>query len=192
MPMRAAEPQMDRYGRDTTRMSAAEMFLAQARGDFGPQSNPDLIATQKERQRRAMQARADQLAGKGFFGVGAGVGGGMGGGVDPAALRASPEGVMRGSPEGMMRGSPDALLQHSPLLGLGLVPSLVVIPIFAAFCCLFPALISVWGPRTGMRQLVLCRYSWGYYPVAVIVVLGTAGQIGYCILNVSGSPALQL
>ena len=80
----------------------------------------------------------------------------------------------------------------APLLGLGLVPSLVVIPIFAAFCCLFPALISVWGPRTGMRQLVLCRYSWGYYPVAVIVVLGTAGQIGYCILNVSGSPALHL
>lgn len=52
--MRMQEPQIDRYGRDTTRMSAAEMFNAQARGDFGPQSNPDLTATQKERQRRAM------------------------------------------------------------------------------------------------------------------------------------------
>ncbi|KAI0075150.1 STE-domain-containing protein [Panus rudis PR-1116 ss-1] len=50
-----SEPQIDRFGRDTTRMSAAEMFMASARGDFGPQSNPDLIATQKERQRRAMQ-----------------------------------------------------------------------------------------------------------------------------------------
>ncbi|THH30464.1 hypothetical protein EUX98_g3722 [Antrodiella citrinella] len=56
--MRMAEPQIDRYGRDTTRMSAADMFLAQARGDFGPQSNPDLVATQKERQRRAMQVSA--------------------------------------------------------------------------------------------------------------------------------------
>lgn len=78
MAPRAAEPQMDRYGRDTTRLSAAEMFLAQARGDFGPQSNPDLIASQKERQRRAMQARADQLAGKGYY-------------VDATSMRASPE-----------------------------------------------------------------------------------------------------
>ncbi|KAL4248773.1 STE12 transcription factor family protein [Abortiporus biennis] len=49
------EPHMDRYGNDTARMSAADMFLAQARGDFSGQSNPDLVATQKERQRRAMQ-----------------------------------------------------------------------------------------------------------------------------------------
>ncbi|KAI0790161.1 hypothetical protein BC629DRAFT_1593296 [Irpex lacteus] len=48
--------QIDRYGRDIARLSAADMFMAQARGDFGPQSNPDLIASQKERQRRAMQA----------------------------------------------------------------------------------------------------------------------------------------
>ncbi|CAL1697690.1 unnamed protein product [Somion occarium] len=58
--MRMNEPQIDRFGRDTTRMSAAEMFMAQARGDFGPQSNPDLIATQKERQRRAMAAQAER------------------------------------------------------------------------------------------------------------------------------------
>ena len=57
--MRIHEPQPDRFGRDTTRMSAAEMFMAQARGDFGPNTNPDLIATQKERQRRAMVAQAE-------------------------------------------------------------------------------------------------------------------------------------
>lgn len=57
--MRMQEPQIDRYGRDTSRMSAAEMFTAQARGDFGPQSNPDLVAPQKERQRRAMVAHAE-------------------------------------------------------------------------------------------------------------------------------------
>jgi transcription factor STE12 len=60
------EPQIDRYGRDIGRLSAADMFMAQARGDFGPQSNPDLAASQKERQRRAMQA--GQMAGnKGFY-----------------------------------------------------------------------------------------------------------------------------
>ncbi|PSR73325.1 hypothetical protein PHLCEN_2v10816 [Hermanssonia centrifuga] len=97
--IRAAEPQIDRYGRDTTRLSAADMFLAQARGDFGPQSNPDLIATQKERQRRAMQARADQFSGKGYFG------GGMAGTVDAVQQQQA----MRSSPEGMFPG-------HSPLM----------------------------------------------------------------------------
>ncbi|RDX46006.1 STE-domain-containing protein [Lentinus brumalis] len=50
------EPHLDRFGRETVRLSAEDMFRAQARGDFGGQSNPDLIATQKERQRRALEA----------------------------------------------------------------------------------------------------------------------------------------
>ena len=111
--MRAREPQTDRYGRDTTRLSAAEMFLAQARGDFGPQSNPDLIASQKERQRRAMLARAGQLADKGYFVAGGGgVNGVVNGGVvnGGAALRASPESVYAGqmAMEQDMVGGPGA------------------------------------------------------------------------------------
>lgn len=101
--MRALEPQMDRYGRDTTRLSAAEMFLAQARGDFGPQSNPDLIASQKERQRRAMLARAGQLADKGYFGAGLP---GADAGMHQQGLRASPESMFPGhSPAMMASGS---------------------------------------------------------------------------------------
>ncbi|KAI0742540.1 hypothetical protein C8Q80DRAFT_1273186 [Daedaleopsis nitida] len=50
------EPHLDRFGRETVRLSAEDMFRAQARGDFGGQSNPDIIATQKERQRRALEA----------------------------------------------------------------------------------------------------------------------------------------
>ncbi|KAI0944342.1 hypothetical protein AcW1_002080 [Taiwanofungus camphoratus] len=60
---RAPEPQVDRFGRDVTRMSAAEMFMAQARGDFGAQSNPDLVASQKERQRLAMEAQVHEFSG---------------------------------------------------------------------------------------------------------------------------------
>ncbi|EMD35201.1 hypothetical protein CERSUDRAFT_158065 [Gelatoporia subvermispora B] len=59
-PARAAEPQVDRFGRDTSRLSAADMFLAQARGDFGAQSNADLAASQKERQRHAMELAGRQ------------------------------------------------------------------------------------------------------------------------------------
>ncbi|GJE95591.1 STE-domain-containing protein [Phanerochaete sordida] len=97
--MRPPEPQMDRYGRDTTRLSAAEMFLAQARGDFGPQSNPDLIASQKERQRRAMLARAGQLADKGYYGAGLP---GADAGMHQQALRASPESLFPGHSPALM------------------------------------------------------------------------------------------
>lgn len=54
---RMREPHVDRFGRDTSRMSAGELFMAQARGDFDGQSNPDLVASQKERQRRALEAQ---------------------------------------------------------------------------------------------------------------------------------------
>lgn len=62
---RPHEPQLDRFGRDTARLNAADMFAAQARGDFASQSNPDLIATQKERQRRAMQSHTNDLVATG-------------------------------------------------------------------------------------------------------------------------------
>ena len=49
------EPHLDRFGRETVRLSAEDMFRAQARGDFAS-SNPDVLASQKERQRRALEA----------------------------------------------------------------------------------------------------------------------------------------
>ncbi|EKM52829.1 uncharacterized protein PHACADRAFT_31267 [Phanerochaete carnosa HHB-10118-sp] len=108
--MRPPEPQMDRYGRDTARLSAAEMFLAQARGDFGPQSNPDLIASQKERQRRAMLARAGQLADKGYFAPGMP---GADGGMHQQALRASPESIYGSLPVDHDMGRPHAEQRHT-------------------------------------------------------------------------------
>ncbi|KAH9943658.1 STE like transcription factor-domain-containing protein [Amylocystis lapponica] len=62
--LRAPEPLIDRYGRDTTRLSAGDMFMAQARGEFGAQSNPDLVASQKERQRRALEEIAASAGGR--------------------------------------------------------------------------------------------------------------------------------
>ncbi|KAI0668951.1 hypothetical protein C8Q78DRAFT_1080823 [Trametes maxima] len=53
------EPQLDRFGRDMTRLSAEEMFRASSRGDFG--ANPDIVGHQKERQRRAMEAQAHEF-----------------------------------------------------------------------------------------------------------------------------------
>ncbi|KAH9916405.1 STE like transcription factor-domain-containing protein [Epithele typhae] len=50
------EPHLDRFGRETMRLSAGDMFVGQARGDYNGQSNPDIVANQKERQRRALEA----------------------------------------------------------------------------------------------------------------------------------------
>ena len=66
----APEPQIDRYGRDTTRLSAAEMFVMGAQREFGPQTNPDMVASQKARQRMAMEAVAGGLRGPGVVGGG--------------------------------------------------------------------------------------------------------------------------
>ncbi|OSD03779.1 hypothetical protein PYCCODRAFT_1424464 [Trametes coccinea BRFM310] len=55
-----AEPQLDRFGRDTLRLSAHEMFGRGARGEFG--ANPDVVVSQKERQRRAMDEFAAAAA----------------------------------------------------------------------------------------------------------------------------------
>ncbi|KAI0370973.1 hypothetical protein BV20DRAFT_943266 [Pilatotrama ljubarskyi] len=50
------EPHVDRFGRDVLRLSAGDMFAAGARGDFG--ANPDVVVSQKERQRRALEVQA--------------------------------------------------------------------------------------------------------------------------------------
>lgn len=60
-PHQLNEPQLDRFGNDTSRMSAEDMFMMQARGDFSSQSNPDLVATLKEKQRRALEASFDLM-----------------------------------------------------------------------------------------------------------------------------------
>ncbi|KAI0830052.1 hypothetical protein BC628DRAFT_1416390 [Trametes gibbosa] len=60
-PQGFREPHLDRFGRDVVRLSAGDMFGAGARGEFG--ANPDIVVTQKERQRRAMEAQVPYLAG---------------------------------------------------------------------------------------------------------------------------------
>ncbi|KAI3478318.1 hypothetical protein L1887_59794 [Cichorium endivia] len=52
-----------------------------------------------------------------------------------------------------------------------------------AFCSFFPAYFSLFGPKLGMRQMIQCRYSFGYFGASVICVLNAATMLGYCILN---------
>lgn len=45
--------------------------------------------------------------------------------------------------------------------GLSVRDASLVIIFFTLLCCIMTAWIGTLGPKTGMRQIVQCRYSFG-------------------------------
>ncbi|KAH9477681.1 Purine-cytosine permease fcyB [Psilocybe cubensis] len=75
--------------------------------------------------------------------------------------------------------------------GLGLRDSCLTILFFNLLCCFPPAYIGTWGPKLGMRQMIITRYSFGYYGVIVPCIMNLIGMIGFSILNcILGGQAL--
>ncbi|OAX40581.1 hypothetical protein K503DRAFT_687249 [Rhizopogon vinicolor AM-OR11-026] len=77
--------------------------------------------------------------------------------------------------------------------GLGLRDSCLVILFFNLLACALPAYLSVntWGPRTGMRQMIQSRYSFGYFGIIIPAILNLIGLCGFNILNgILGGQAL--
>ncbi|GJC86127.1 purine-cytosine permease fcyB [Colletotrichum liriopes] len=66
--------------------------------------------------------------------------------------------------------------------GLGLRDSALVILFFNLLSTLAPAFLSTLGPKTGMRQMIQARFSFGYYFVYVPVVLNLATLTGFCVI----------
>ncbi|EFQ32902.1 NCS1 nucleoside transporter [Colletotrichum graminicola] len=66
--------------------------------------------------------------------------------------------------------------------GLGLRDSALVILFFNLLSTLPPAYLATWGPKTGMRQMIQARFSFGYYFVYVPVVLNLATLTGFCVI----------
>ncbi|EGO03321.1 hypothetical protein SERLA73DRAFT_165054 [Serpula lacrymans var. lacrymans S7.3] len=76
--------------------------------------------------------------------------------------------------------------------GLDLTASCLVILFFNMLCCALPAYLSTWGPRTGMRQMIHSRYSFGYYGIIIPAILNLIGLCGFNILNcILGGQALS-
>ncbi|KAI5891667.1 uncharacterized protein SCHCODRAFT_02629744 [Schizophyllum commune H4-8] len=67
--------------------------------------------------------------------------------------------------------------------GLGLRDACLVILFFNLLCAAPPAYLTTWGPKTGMRQMVQARYSFGYFGVILPCILNLIGMCGFCILN---------
>ncbi len=69
------------------------------------------------------------------------------------------------------------------LLEMDMKSALLTTLFVGGFCCLFPAYFTLFGPKLGMRQMIQCRYSFGYFGASLICVLNAATMLGYCILN---------
>ncbi|KAK5993075.1 Purine-cytosine permease fcyB [Cladobotryum mycophilum] len=65
---------------------------------------------------------------------------------------------------------------------LGLRDSALTILFFCLLSTIPPAYLSVLGPRTGMRQMIQARYSFGRYIVSIPVLLNLATMTGFCII----------
>ncbi|KAG6812526.1 hypothetical protein H0H92_002417 [Tricholoma furcatifolium] len=75
--------------------------------------------------------------------------------------------------------------------GLGLRDACLTILFFNLLCCLPPSYFSTWGPKLGMRQMIISRYSFGYYGVILPCVLNLIGMAGFSVLNsIVGGQAL--
>ncbi|KAF9048223.1 hypothetical protein BDZ89DRAFT_1057799 [Hymenopellis radicata] len=44
-------------------------------------------------------------------------------------------------------------------------------------------LLTTWGPKLGLRQMIQARYSFGYFGVIVPCIFNLIGMCGFCILN---------
>lgn len=66
------------------------------------------------------------------------------------------------------------------IYGLGLRDSALVI-LFGLLSTVAPAYLAVFGPKTGMRQMVQARYSFGRYPVSV-PILNLATLMGFTVI----------
>lgn len=76
--------------------------------------------------------------------------------------------------------------------GLSLLSSALVILFFTLVSTLPVAYLCTWGPKTGMRQLVSARFSFGKYLVSIVILLNMATLTGFCIVDaIIGGMALS-
>ncbi|RWA10023.1 hypothetical protein EKO27_g5093 [Xylaria grammica] len=65
---------------------------------------------------------------------------------------------------------------------LSLRDASLTILFFSAFCTIAPAFMGCGGYKTGLRQMIQARYSWGLYIVTILLVLNAATVTGFSIV----------
>ncbi|KAI1088058.1 permease for cytosine/purines, uracil, thiamine, allantoin-domain-containing protein [Rostrohypoxylon terebratum] len=69
-----------------------------------------------------------------------------------------------------------------PGYGLGLRDCALVIIFFCILTAAIPAYLGTLGPKTGLRQMIQARFSFGRYLVSVPVILNLATLTGFCVV----------
>ncbi|SNX86262.1 related to purine-cytosine permease [Melanopsichium pennsylvanicum] len=69
------------------------------------------------------------------------------------------------------------------LLQMDMLSAMMTTLFVGGFCCIFPAYFITFGPKLGVRQMIQCRYSFGYFGASIICLLNAASMLGYCILD---------
>ncbi|KAK4495603.1 hypothetical protein PRZ48_012871 [Zasmidium cellare] len=67
--------------------------------------------------------------------------------------------------------------------GLSLRDAALIILFFCMLCTVPTAYLATLGPKTGMRQMVQARFSFGYYLVSIPVILNLATLTGFVIID---------
>ncbi|KAI0551443.1 permease for cytosine/purines, uracil, thiamine, allantoin-domain-containing protein [Xylaria curta] len=70
-----------------------------------------------------------------------------------------------------------------PTYGLGLRDCTLVIIFFCLLTAAIPAYLGTLGPKTGLRQMIQARFSFGRYIVSVPVILNLATLTGFCVIT---------
>ncbi|EIW69982.1 hypothetical protein TREMEDRAFT_38649 [Tremella mesenterica DSM 1558] len=89
-----------------------------------------------------------------------------------------------------------------PTFGLGVLGPLVfymnlgdcllTIFFFNALTALIPAFMSTFGPKLGLRQMTVSRFSWGFWGAKLVALLNCIACVGWSIVNtIAGAQALE-
>ncbi|KAF2965584.1 hypothetical protein GQX73_g7992 [Xylaria multiplex] len=70
-----------------------------------------------------------------------------------------------------------------PTYGLSLRDSAIVIVFFCLLTAAIPAYLGTLGSKTGLRQMIQARFSFGRYIVSVPVILNLATLTGFCVIT---------
>ncbi|KAL8407210.1 hypothetical protein RB596_009728 [Gaeumannomyces avenae] len=78
------------------------------------------------------------------------------------------------------------------VFGLQLRDAALIILFFMLLTATLTGYFSTLGPKTGMRQMVQARYSWGRYPVTLPVILNLSTMVGFMLVQcIIGSQCLS-
>jgi purine-cytosine permease-like protein len=76
---------------------------------------------------------------------------------------------------------------------LSLYNSFITIIIFNILGIIPVAAIACFGPASGLRTMVFCRYSWGYYGASLMSALNVISALGWAAVNsITGAQTLRV